>query len=346
MSTPNAAITSFDALDDESDSLLAAAAAAAARCADHEQDSFVVIVRPNAHHEVVAGGGNGVLRAAVSVAAGAGNDRAWRDAPAGSTIETAPRSLPEVIAAAATGAGIRRVHTGRIDVDGTTFAVAMWFEASEIGTTEDARLAVLESLRHAAEQSARTAAREETEPAAAVTAAPLVDDAAPADGDARVFDSSDPRLDPVTGVLRAEMFEAVVEEYEDEDANLVMLDIDGYDELRATYGDEVVDLVLRRTADRLVTNSRRNDVIARLGDDRFVVLFHGVTRSDVLGIAKRLVGALHEPLDIDGGPADITATIAVAHQEGLVDLEEMIESASAAIESGKRAGAGRLVLAA
>jgi diguanylate cyclase (GGDEF)-like protein len=342
MSSSNAALTSFDVLDDEGDTLLAAAAASATRYADHEHDTFVVIVRPDADHEVVSGGGNGVLRAAVAVAAGAGNDRAWRDAPAGSTIESSPKALPEVISASADAAGIRRVHAGRVAVDGATLAVAMWFEATEGDTTAESRAGVLESLRVAAEHAVRAATEQAAERAAA---APVVLADATDDG-LRTFDPSDPRLDPVTGVLRAEMFEAVVEDYEDEDANLVMLDIDGYDALVAQYGDEAVAPVLRRTADRLIENSRRDDVVARLGVDRFVVLYRDVTRSDVLGIAKRLVGALHEPLELADGPADITTTIAVAHQEGLVDLEEMLDSASAAIESGKRAGSGRLVLAA
>lgn len=345
MTTPSAAVTSFDALDDESDTLLAAAAAAAARFADHDHDTFVVIVRPDADHEVVSGGGNGVLRAAVAVAAGAGNDRAWRHAPEGATVETTPRSLPEVIAASATGAGVRRIHAGRVAVDGATLAVAMWFEATDQGTTAEARLAVLQSLQLAADQSARVAAEAAAIRAAEEAARPTPVDAATDDG-VRVFDATDPRLDPVTGVLRAEAFDAFVEDFDSEEANLVMLDLDGFADLRTTWGDEIVDRVLRVIADRLVASSRRNDVVARLHADRFVVLFDDVTRSDVLGIAKRLVTALHEPLGLDDGPADITATIAVAHQEGLVDLEEMLDSASAAIDSGKRAGSGRLVLAA
>ena len=63
-------------------------------------------------------------------------------------------------------------------------------------------------------------------------------------------------------------------------------------------------------------------------------------------IAKRLAAAVAAPLPDDLGPDSVTATTALAHQSGLVDLEEMFDSAAAAVASGKRSGTGKLVLAA
>lgn len=340
MTAPSAATTSFDALDGAAgDPLLAAAAAAAARYAQ-QPDTVVFVIRPGDDAQVVSGGGTGVLRAAVAVAAGAGNDRGWREAPDGTTVEVRPGSLPEVIASAATAAGVRSVHVGRVEIGGTTDLVAMWFQTTDVAPSTSSCDAALGSLRIAAQQGRELAA---DRAAAAAVAAPVIDVDVSSE---RTFDATDPRLDPVTGVLNAEMFEAVIQDFEGDEANLVVLDIDGFDDLVGRWGDAVGDAIMRTTADRLMLNSRGIDTVARLGRDRFAILFTDVARGDVLGIAKRLVGALHEKLDLVDGPADVTTTIAVAHQVGLVDLEEMIESACAAVESGKRAGAGRLVLAA
>jgi hypothetical protein len=41
----------------------------------------------------------------------------------------------------------------------------------------------------------------------------------------------------------------------------------------------------------------------------------------------------------------VTATVALSHQFGLVDMEELFESADSAVASGKRSGHGRLVIA-
>src|SRR5690606_31708215 len=111
---------------------------------DPSQGVVVIVVHPDSpDHRIIAGGGTGVLRAAVSVAAAAGNDRAWRDAPHGDTIEQPVRALPEVIAAAAQADGVRAVHTGAVRVDDTIETVAIWFETwSGVASPEQRRAAL------------------------------------------------------------------------------------------------------------------------------------------------------------------------------------------------------------
>lgn len=329
--------SSFDVLSGPvHDRLLAAAAAAATHAVgDPTQGVLVIVVHPDANdHQVIAGGGTGVLRAAVSVAAAAGNDRAWRDAPDGDTAERPVRALPEVIAAAAEADGVRGVHTGCVRIGDTIESVAIWFETWQGVADADARRAVLRDLAVAGqEERERRAALVTDEPAAETE--PV----------GRDFDPDDPELDPLTGLVRAERFDELVADYERDEAILVLLDLDGFAGVAADWGDEISDRVLREIADRLVANCRRDDTIARLGHDRFAILFGKVDRSEVVQIAKRLLSAVAEPLPGDG-PDQVTATVALSHQVGLVDLEEMLDSAADALASGKRAGAGRLVLAA
>lgn len=334
--------SSFDVLTGAvQDELLAAAAAITTRAGnDPSHGVLVIVVRPDSgEHQVIAGGGTGVLRAAVSVAAAAGNDRAWREAPDGDTAEQPVRALPEVITAAAEADGVRAVHTGCVRVDGATESVAIWFETWKGVATPEQRRAALAELTAAGE-------RERERRAAIAAASPTADDASGQDDAGREFDPTDPELDPLTGLLRAERFDELVAEFERDEAMLVLLDLDGFAAVAAEWGDEISDQILRGVADRLVSNCRRGDVIARIGHDRFAVLFGAIERAEVIEVSKRLLAAVAEPLPSDLGPDRVTATVALAHQVGLVDLDEMLASASDALASGKRSGAGRVVLAA
>lgn len=332
--------SSFDVLSGSgTDLLLAAAAAAATHSAtDPARGALVIVTRPDGgDHQVVAGAGVGVLRAAVSVAAAAGNDRAWRDAPHGDTHELPVRSLPEVIAAAADAAGVRSAHIGCVRSGDAVESVAIWFETWEGVAARTTRRDVLAALAAAGE-------RERARRAELTFAA--VDEHDDVPGDARrTFDPTDPQIDPLTGLLRADPFAARLAQYDRDEATLLLLDLDAFATVAAEWGDETSNRIISAVADRLVANCRRDDIIARLGHDRFAVLFGRVDRTEVIQIAKRLLSAVAEPLT-DDGPLRITATIALAHQSGLIDLDEMLDSAADAIASGKRAGAGRLVLAA
>ena len=342
MSTATTPTSSFDVLTGPGDDELLAAAATSASAAvnDPSHGVVVIVVRPDADdHRVIAGGGNGILRAAVSVATAAGNDRAWRDAPDGDTCEQPVRALPEVIAAAAEADGIRAVHTGCVRVDGVPESVAIWFETWNGVASPEQRRAVLADLAAAGE-------RERERRAALVVASP--DGATTDDQPARPreFDPDDPDLDPVTGLWHVERWTELIEDFDRDEAMLVLLDLDDLTAITTEWGDDVSEALLRETANRLVSNCRADDVIARLGHDRFAVLFGAIERSEVIEIAKRLLAAVAEPLPTDLGPEQVTATVALAHQVGLVDLEEMLESAADALASGKRSGTGRIVLAA
>lgn len=337
--------SSFDVLTGPmTDELLAEAAAIATVAVnDPAEGVVVVVVRPDDDHQVIAGGGTGILRAAVSVAAAAGNDRAWRDAPDADTVERPIRALPEVIAAAADADGVRSVHVGCIRVDGVVESVALWFETWDGVAPAERRREHLARLAQAGE-------RERTRRAAIAASAPSTvgTDGADASGASgpREFDPTDPTLDPLTGLVCDEHWSELLEDFDRDEAMLVLLDLDGFSTVTEEWGDDVADRILREIADRLVMNCRRTDTIARLGPDRFAVLFGTIERAEVIEVAKRLLAAVADPLPEGLGPERVTATVALAHQVGLVDLEEMLDSATDALTSGKRSGAGRVVLAA
>ena len=104
--------------------------------------------------------------------------------------------------------------------------------------------------------------------------------------------------------------------------------------------------MLWHVADRLVASCRSTDLVARIGSDTFAILFGEIDRATALVVSKRLVTVIAEPLPAEVGPEAVSATIALSHQFGLVDTEELLDSANDALASGKRAGRGRLFLGA
>ncbi len=328
-------MSSFDALDDQSESVLLAAAAAATTHAvdDRTVGPLVIVVHPTTDdRQVLAGGGNSVLRASVSVVAGSENPRLWADAPTGSTTTVALRDLPEVLRTAADATGTNVLHVGRVEAAGELAAVAVWFETADGVADAEARHATLEMLG--------VAARRDRERRAAEPVAIKV-----VEQPQRRYAENDPTVDPATGVLNRGGFEEAVDAHDTEEATLLLIDLDDFDAVEGQMGADIAAGVCRTIADRLCDSTRRNDAIAHLGDAQFAVLFGDIQRNDAMHVAKRLLNLIAEPMTVDGIDVAVTATVAFAHQIGLVDIEEMMESAEHAVASGKRSGPGRLILA-
>jgi diguanylate cyclase (GGDEF)-like protein len=321
--------------------IVAVANAAAAR-ADHDDTvgELVIVARTaSGDHRTVGGGRVGPLRAAISVAVAAGNYRLWRGAIGHDTIERPVRALPEIVRAAAEAAGVEVVHIGCIE-DESVAAIAVWFEVD--GRIADAteRRDTMALLSTAAERQREFFAAN----AAAAAAAPKPQPE-PSDDGLRSFDPDDPTLDAVTGLATRAQFEDAMNNYESDEATLVVVDLDDFESITDQYDEAITDAVLREIADRLVNTCRREDLIARLDANTFAILFADAPRSVGLHVAKRVLSTIALPLPVAGGPEVVTATVALSHQFGLVDMEELFESADHAVASGKRAGHGRLVIA-
>lgn len=308
--------------------------------ADHDpgHGQLVVVARTASGEFSAVGAGGGPLRAAVSVMVASGNTRLWADANDASTVEVPVRALPEIVRSAAEAQRVTTTFVGAI-VDTDLAAVAVWFEVDGRVADPVRRAETMHLLAAAAERQREVlAARRAAEPTTPT-------EHRSEDDGVRRFDPSDPNLDPETGLASRARFEAVLEAYDAEEATLVVVDIDGFATVAADCGSTVANAILREVADRLVGSCRKDDVIARIGPDAFAILFAEAPRAVGLQVAKRLLDTIAQPLAVDGAPDHVTATVALAHQFGLVDMDELLESADDAVASGKRAGTGRLVIA-
>jgi diguanylate cyclase (GGDEF)-like protein len=308
-----------------------------AMCPDAEE-MLVIALRPDHdNRRVVASAGNSAVRASISVSIAAGNQRAWASAQDDEIVEVPVPSLPEIIRAAIHPSGVQTIHVGAVTIDGAHAALAMWLTRSaSFSESAQARHATaMQNLRDAAARdhsdAREKAVADEQARAAHAPAAP-----------------SQPEL--IDGDLLSTMpsrseFDEALTRLESDETGLVVLGIDNIDGLSSELGSEAADLVRRTVAARISAACRKHDVVAVVGDNAFAVLLVDVDRRSAFEISKRLRGDASKPLEIDGEPVEISISVGLSHDVGLVDPVELFASAESAMEDAQDAGGARMLVA-
>ena len=123
---------------------------------------------------------------------------------------------------------------------------------------------------------------------------------------------------------------------------VLLLDLDGFKQVNDSLGHDAGDQLLKGVAERFSETSRPSDTLARLGGDEFALLIDGAHETHAVGVARRLLDALEEPIWIAGRELVIGASIGIAlHAGGTGEGEELVRHADVAMYAAKEAGRGR-----
>jgi diguanylate cyclase (GGDEF)-like protein len=152
------------------------------------------------------------------------------------------------------------------------------------------------------------------------------------------------RLDHLTGLANRKALEEALNVALDaarsgnDSVAVLMLDLDGFKQVNDTLGHDKGDLVLREIARRLHANVFEYDTAARMGGDEFAVVLRNMRDAeDVSAVAHRLRDALTRPIEIDGIPRFIGASVgAASYPEHGRSSEELLRGADAAMYRAKR----------
>lgn len=121
---------------------------------------------------------------------------------------------------------------------------------------------------------------------------------------------------------------------------VMFIDLDGFKAVNDGYGHAAGDQLLAHVAANLQSSLRRTDTVARIGGDEFAVLLTQVReQSAVDKVAPKLVQAASIPCLVEGGQAQVSASIGVAmYPDEGSGLEELLKIADQGMYEAKRSG--------
>ena len=125
------------------------------------------------------------------------------------------------------------------------------------------------------------------------------------------------------------------------------LDLDGFKAINDSYGHEAGDQLLSALSHRMKSALREGDTLARLGGDEFVAVLLDVDEIDhCLPILSRLLAAAATPVDIEGRPHQVSASVGLTlyPQGEEVDADQLLRQADQAMYQAKLAGKNRFHL--
>jgi diguanylate cyclase (GGDEF)-like protein/PAS domain S-box-containing protein len=124
---------------------------------------------------------------------------------------------------------------------------------------------------------------------------------------------------------------------------LLFVDLDHFKRINDSLGHPVGDMLLQTVAGRISQTLREADLVSRFGGDEFVLLLHGAgSEQAVAEVARKLLAAIGEPLQVQGTSISVTPSIGVAmfpaHGETAAELVKHADTAMYAAKARGRAG--------
>jgi diguanylate cyclase (GGDEF)-like protein/PAS domain S-box-containing protein len=153
--------------------------------------------------------------------------------------------------------------------------------------------------------------------------------------------------DTLTAVAnRGALFSALATVPPGEAIAVAFIDVDDFKTVNDRLGHAAGDELLVTISDRLVSEVRPQDVVARVGGDEFAILLRHVgTLQDLELLAHRLLLGLAAPYTITGTPLTVTTSIGIARAVDSRDAETLLAAADAAMYEAKRSGKGTMAVA-
>lgn len=121
---------------------------------------------------------------------------------------------------------------------------------------------------------------------------------------------------------------------------VMFMDLDNFKMINDTMGHSAGDQMLRQVAERLSSTVRKNDIVARIGGDEFIIMLEGM--NDTGGIAKvadKIITSFSQPFTSKEDGIFLTTSIGIAvFPEDGDDVEKLIKNADIAMYKAKEKG--------
>lgn len=122
---------------------------------------------------------------------------------------------------------------------------------------------------------------------------------------------------------------------------VLFVDLDGFKPINDSFGHAAGDIILRCAADRLRSETREGDTVARVGGDEFLILLEDVTDvAACITVANQVLASLSQPFEVSGKQIQIACSIGIVVHPDHGERGKLIANADAAMYAAKRAGGG------
>jgi len=156
-------------------------------------------------------------------------------------------------------------------------------------------------------------------------------------------------VDALTGLQNRHAFSTLISQYcdqlrESEELAVLYIDLDHFKPINDMYGHPMGDQVLTQVAKRLVDLAGKNDAIARIGGDEFVILQRDQPQPvSSRNLAAQVIQRLSNPFHIDGQILHIGSSVGVAIAPyDAENADDLIKNADLALYGAKNSGRGVL----
>jgi diguanylate cyclase (GGDEF)-like protein/PAS domain S-box-containing protein len=121
---------------------------------------------------------------------------------------------------------------------------------------------------------------------------------------------------------------------------IVMLDLDKFKEINDRLGHDTGDQLLRSVSERLSSQMRDGDTVARFGGDEFLLLLPGMKQiEDMDPLGQKIFQAFQQPFAVSGQALSIRASIGIAvFPDDGSDRDTLVQKADFAMYRVKAAG--------
>lgn len=129
---------------------------------------------------------------------------------------------------------------------------------------------------------------------------------------------------------------------------LAHLDLDFFKRVNDTLGHAAGDAVLAEVARILKDETRKHDLVARVGGDEFVLVLRGMTDPAAIeALGLRIIARLEQPVPFGGAVAQISGSLGVVLSPDYAhpDPDRMLADADRALYASKHRGRARVTIA-
>jgi diguanylate cyclase (GGDEF)-like protein/PAS domain S-box-containing protein len=121
---------------------------------------------------------------------------------------------------------------------------------------------------------------------------------------------------------------------------LLLIDLYQFKDINDTFGHDIGDEVLKKTAQRLSDQFRQYDTVTRFGGDEFVVLIEDISvLENILSIINKIISSFDRPIVLEDKEFDVRVSVGIAIlPDDSKDLPDLLRKADIAMYNAKTKG--------